>query len=406
MSTYDELGAEDVAAHGGAAFSGLSAEEQVLALESLHSGTLAVLRLAIKYVREYHELVEEDLGDRPDLAGYLRRARDVLSRSELWSRKLEQHTTTAAELEELDLDVLLSGVVARCRSVVDSEDRLRLVPSEGGRLAVRGALFQLQDLFVRLLTMRLAAGATLTVAARRQALDASFLRSMRSECGAGAYVIASVSRGEPFTTQAAEPFLDAFVNGRFTEVLRETEQGEIGLLPLYGVVRLHGGDVFVNRDGDEVVAIGIALPAARGREEMQAPRNLAGTAPEGTETILLVDDEDMIWDVIIDMLQGLGYSVILAANGREAGEVYAANADSIDLVLLDMVMPEMTGSEAFYRLRDMDPDVKVLLSSGYVGEGEAQSLLRDGALGFLEKPYSVEQLARRMRDILDLEPAA
>lgn len=384
---------------------GLNPDEQVMALQALRTGTLAILQLAMKYVREYHELVEEDLHDRPDLTVYLQRARDLLLRTDEWTRTLQSVPSTTPDFDELDLGVLLAGVVKRCRSTLDAAERLTFAPPESERIPVRGALFLLQDMFVRLLNMRLTAGDSLTVSVRQQTLNSAFMRSARSDCSPGSYALASIARDEPFSTQRAESFLDAFLGGCFAETLREADGNELDLLPLYGIVRMHGGDVFINRQDDEAVAVGIALPSVRAREEMQAPRNLSAGAPEGKETILLVDDEDMIWDVIIDMLQGLGYSVVLAANGREAVEIYAANAEQIDLVLLDMVMPEMTGSAAFYRLREIDPDVKVLLSSGYVGEDEAQSLLRDGARGFLEKPYSVEQLARRMRDILDLEPA-
>jgi CheY-like chemotaxis protein len=132
---------------------------------------------------------------------------------------------------------------------------------------------------------------------------------------------------------------------------------------------------------------------------MQAPHNLEDKDLYGKETILLVDDEDMIWDVIIDMLQELGYTVILAANGREAIEIYRANPGQIDLVLLDMVMPEMDGYAAFFELKKIDPKVRVLLSSGYVSEEEARSVLDAGAAGFLRKPYRMVDLARRVRSI-------
>ena len=126
--------------------------------------------------------------------------------------------------------------------------------------------------------------------------------------------------------------------------------------------------------------------------------------PRGTETILLVDDEDMIWDLVIDMLMQLGYTVLLAGNGREAVETYRGNPGGIDLVIMDMVMPEMNGREAFERLKACDPEVRVLLSSGYVSEKDAHYVMEAGALGFLRKPYHLRELAREVRRILDGEP--
>ena len=119
------------------------------------------------------------------------------------------------------------------------------------------------------------------------------------------------------------------------------------------------------------------------------------------ETVLVVDDEDAIWDFVIEALQKLGYSVILAENGADAVEIYKDNPTQIDLVLLDMIMPKQGGHNTFCQLKDYNPDVKVLLSSGYVSEEEVNDLLERGANGFLPKPHRIPELAKKIRDILD-----
>ena len=93
---------------------------------------------------------------------------------------------------------------------------------------------------------------------------------------------------------------------------------------------------------------------------------MAEKLPGGHETILLVDDQETVWDFLIEALQNLGYSVILAENGLDAVEICRENPGQIDLVLLDMIMPKMGGHSTFYRIRELDPNIKVLLSSGYV----------------------------------------
>ena len=123
--------------------------------------------------------------------------------------------------------------------------------------------------------------------------------------------------------------------------------------------------------------------------------------PHGTETILIVDDHETIWDFLIDALQELGYSVLLAENGLDAVEVYQANPGQIDLVLLDMVMPKSGGHQTFMRLKAIDPEVKVLLSSGFVSEQEVADLLEAGACGFLPKPHRLPTVAKEIRRILD-----
>ena len=123
--------------------------------------------------------------------------------------------------------------------------------------------------------------------------------------------------------------------------------------------------------------------------------------PHGNETILIVDDHETIWDFLIEALQMLGYSVLLAENGEDAVSIYRENPGAVDLVLLDMIMPKLGGHQAFYQLRAIDPEVKVLLSSGFVSEEEVHDLLQQGACGFLPKPHRLPQVARAIRNALD-----
>ena len=123
--------------------------------------------------------------------------------------------------------------------------------------------------------------------------------------------------------------------------------------------------------------------------------------PTGTETILVVDDHETIWEFVIEALQKLGYTVILAENGLDCVEIYETNPNMIDLVLLDMIMPKLGGYDAFMQIKKIDPNVKCLLSSGYVSEEEVHSLLENGAKGFLAKPHRIKDLAVEIRRILD-----
>mgnify|MGYP001212162956 FL=1 len=123
--------------------------------------------------------------------------------------------------------------------------------------------------------------------------------------------------------------------------------------------------------------------------------------PKGDETILIVDDHETIWDFLIEALQKLGYSVLLAENGLDAVEIYQANPSQIDLVLLDMIMPKQGGHQTFFRIRSIDPNAKILLSSGFVSWAEVNDLLKQGACGFLPKPHRLPTVAKAIRQILD-----
>ncbi len=128
--------------------------------------------------------------------------------------------------------------------------------------------------------------------------------------------------------------------------------------------------------------------------------------PRGTETILIVDDQETIWDFLIEALQELGYSVLLAENGLDAVEIYKANPREIDLVLLDMIMPKQGGHQTFFKIKAIDPNAKILLSSGYVSEEEVKDLLNQGACGFIPKPHRLANMAADIRKVLDANKKA
>ena len=126
----------------------------------------------------------------------------------------------------------------------------------------------------------------------------------------------------------------------------------------------------------------------------------------GTETILIVDDQETVWDFLIEALQKLGYSVLLAENGLDAVEIYENNPGQIDLVLLDMIMPKQGGHTTFHKLKEIDPNVSVLLSSGFVSMEDVDDLLNSGAAGFLPKPHRIRDMAAKIRTILDAKKNA
>jgi two-component system cell cycle sensor histidine kinase/response regulator CckA len=118
-----------------------------------------------------------------------------------------------------------------------------------------------------------------------------------------------------------------------------------------------------------------------------------------------VDDEAIIIEVGTEILQELGYHLMVARSGEEAVELYSANKGRIDIVVLDMIMPGMGGGETFDRLKAIDPHVKVLLSSGYSVKGEASDILARGCQGFIQKPFNIAALSEKLREILD-DPSA
>ena len=121
----------------------------------------------------------------------------------------------------------------------------------------------------------------------------------------------------------------------------------------------------------------------------------------GSEIILLVDDDELIVDVAKLMLEKIGYTVFTASSGNEALMHYQMHRNDIDLVILDLVMPDMDGEEVYGKLKKIDSGVTVLLSSGYTIEGKAAEILRCGCNGFLQKPFNLKRLSIKIRELLD-----
>ena len=172
----------------------------------------------------------------------------------------------------------------------------------------------------------------------------------------------------------------------------------LGLASAYGIIKGHGGYIDVDSKVGEGTTFNIFLPATE--KVIKEKRVLPDKLVAGKGTVLLVDDEEMVLEAGEVLLNHLGYEVLLAENGQEALDLYKKHRDKIDLVLLDMVMPVMGGGEAFDRIKEINTNVKVLLSSGYSLEGEAKEILKRGCDAFIQKPFKMEQLSHKIQELL------
>ncbi len=186
-----------------------------------------------------------------------------------------------------------------------------------------------------------------------------------------------------------EPFFTTKEMGRGTG---------LGLASVYGIVKGHGGYIDVDSQIGRGTTFSIYLPASE--EKLQETGDSVEKTFEGTGIILLVDDEPMILDVGTKVLKELGYGVLGAKTGKEAIEIYDANKDKIDLVLLDMVMPDIGGGEAYDIMKEMNPNIKVLLLSGYSIDGQATEILERGCNGFIQKPFRMKELSKSIWEII------
>ncbi|MEJ2164616.1 MAG: PAS domain S-box protein [Desulfobacterales bacterium] len=235
-------------------------------------------------------------------------------------------------------------------------------------------------------------GGILYVQTRNVDLDENFAATYGARpCKYAAIAITDTGIGmdEEISRRVFDPF--------FTTKEKDRGTG-LGLASAYGILKNHDGIITVESEKGRGTTFTVYLPVS-GKEVIAEKRD----EPEilsGSETILLVDDEQLIIDVGGKLLQRMGYRVLTAGHGDQAIEIYRRNKDAIALVILDLIMPQVGGGEVYDRLKEIDPQVKVLLSSGYSVDGQAAEILKRGCNGFIQKPFRPEALSQKIRAIL------
>lgn len=174
----------------------------------------------------------------------------------------------------------------------------------------------------------------------------------------------------------------------------------LGLSVVYGVVQNHGGFINLESTPGHGATFTVYLPRVIAEQQIQARKRRA-RLPRGTETILIIDDEESVCEIARDMLTGLGYAVHVVHEGRSAVEYYRSRQASIDLVLLDINMPVMGGRETFGLLRAINAGVRIIIVTGYGKDTAETSSFPSAVNGFLQKPFQIELLAARVRQALD-----
>lgn len=211
----------------------------------------------------------------------------------------------------------------------------------------------------------------------------------------GSYVqISATDTGSGMDKATLQRIFDPF----FTTKQKSRGTG-LGLASAYGIVKNHDGIITAYSEVGHGTTINLYLPLT----DQDAHRELPPKSGflKGTETVLIVDDEEMIIEVGQALLKTLGYRVLVANGGQKAVDMISKNADHIDLVILDLIMPGIDGGKTFDIIREIQPQLPVLLSSGYSINGKAAEILRRGCNGFIQKPFNISELSLQIRKVLD-----
>lgn len=236
-------------------------------------------------------------------------------------------------------------------------------------------------------------GGTLTFTTGIIDLDEKYIKDHPYEIKQGTYLMLSVTDNgigmdENTRQKIFEPFFTTKDVGKGTG---------LGLATVYGIAKSHGGFIEVNSESGKGSTFKIYLPATK----EAVNQDLTGTTTQmGSGSILIIDDEVLISDMASEILTDLGYTVATCSNGQEGVEHYRKHHNKIDLVILDIVMPKMGGYDCFRELKKINPDVRVIISSGYSINGGAKKIMDKGASGFIQKPFKISNLSEAIAGVL------
>jgi len=325
------------------------------------------------------------------ILGAGRRARDLVQQLLAFSRR------QTLEFRPLDLSALVEDFLQLIRRAV-REDVTIDTDLHPDLPAVSGDRGQLEQVLMNLAVNAQDAmpeGGTLTVRTEQFDLGESYA-SEHGDIEPGSYVILSMEdTGAGMTAETREHVFEPF----FTTKKEGLGTG-LGLSTAYGIIKQHEGYVWIYSEPGIGTTFKLYFPACKDEVE-EKPRWEQLDACGGTETILLAEDDPRVGRLAREMLRSRGYTVFAVGSGTEALELLRGFEGSIDLLLTDIIMPDMDGTALYAKVRELSPDTRVLYMSGYTRDViSSRGPMEDGA-GFLQKPFTLKTLAGKVRQVLD-----
>ncbi|MFH1117908.1 MAG: response regulator [Pseudomonadota bacterium] len=319
------------------------------------------------------------------------RGSDLVKRMLTFGRRVE------ARLEPMDLNEEIRQVERLLYRTIPKMIETELDLAEDLKL-IDGDVSQVEQVLVNLaLNARDAMpdGGRLIIETANVHLDEAYCR-MNPSARPGSYVLLAVSdTGSGMDGRIVERVFEPFFS------TKSPDKGSgLGLSVVFGIVKLHGGHIKCYSEPGIGTTFRIYLPVAEKEKGLEKPL-FQETACGGTETLLVADDEELIRELAGKILSGAGYSVVVAADGRECVDLYRQRKSAISLIILDLIMPGMGGKECLEELLRINPLVKVLIASGFSVNGQTRATLEAGAKGYVSKPFNMKELLRSVRRVLD-----
>jgi PAS domain S-box-containing protein len=348
------------------------------------------------------EMLQKRIGGDAKNARFLDLILDSANRAADLTRKLLTFARKqGAGSTPVDVHVAVRDTIAILKDTVDRRIRITSDLSAAASLVI-GDLTQLQSVFLNVginATHAMPEGGQLSFRSRVVELDATFCQASGFPLRPGPYIEIEVRdtgcgiRPEHLP-HIFEPFFTTKEQGKGTG---------LGLSAALGAIQQHHGAIQVYSEAGNGTCFRVLLPLT---DEAAAPLPSPCPPVPGHGRILLVDDEPILRTTGTAMLQGLGYEVLVAADGAEAVRVLRQHTDSIDLVILDMIMPVMGGRECFAVLRSIQPELRIILASGFSRDEDVRELKQRGLAGFIQKPFRTSDLSHLLATVLQQGPAS
>lgn len=377
----------------------LRQSEKMEAIGQLAGGIAHDFNNQLMGIMGYADLLSREVADDPNLAELVHNILLAVTRSAELTAQLLAFSRKGKYLSEpVDLHQIVREVASILAHSIDK--RITIHHELGAaRAHTIGDHSQLQSAILNLaLNARDAMpnGGTLLFTSENTELDGSFQCEHGFPVVPGPYVklsIADTGTGMSPEVQRRmfEPFFTTKAKGKGTG---------LGLAAVYGTVKNHRGAIRIHSKPNMGSKLELFLPVGAETLDSQHPREAGVSSVARSANIMVVEDEPQLRDVARRMLESLGYAVTTFESGDQAVRYFETEHANVDLVILDMVMPVMSGRETFRLLREIAPNVKALLASGYSLDGDAQAILDDGVLGFIQKPYGREALGEFLRKAL------
>ncbi len=376
----------------------LRMSQKLEAVGQLAGGVAHDFNNLLTVISGYSELVLNRLSARDDNRPKIEEIKRAAERASTLTRQLLAFSRKQVLQPKLfDLNHLVTDMSKMLRRLIG--ENIEMTTIIGPETPINADPGQIEQVLMNLVVNARDAmpnGGRLTVETARVEIDEAYA-STHLSVQPGPYVLLAVTdTGGGMDAEIRKHIFEPFFTTK--------EQGKgtgLGLSTVYGIVKQSGGNIWLYSEPGQGTVFKVYLPAATDVEVQATAATDRVELPRGTETILIVEDEPQIRHLAFDCLAYCGYDVLSASNGLEALQLIERLQRPIDLILTDIVMPKLGGRELSERMNALQPSAKVLFMSGYTNDSVVNHGILDGATWFIQKPFTLESLGRRVREVLD-----